>query len=272
MDDKLLLDVTSAPCDIKIEHRESRPEFPKRALWVLAHVISGSVVVEQGSRTAVLGPGTLWICDMGQETGLHTSVNAHLSLISLPCDEPVVNTTLFGNTAIRAIAGGPGISNATASLLRTVTADLPQFSEDSIRTAHRSIGLLLHSALHDCRRGGDLWTDGQERNFVLNVLRFIRDNLADTELGPAMIARHFHISLRQLHRIFEGECRGVAHEILHQRIDHCARELRDPAQRHMKVSLIAARWGITDASKFSRQFRSVLGVSPREYRAGHGTG
>ncbi|MGI5460886.1 helix-turn-helix domain-containing protein [Streptomyces sp. CA-249302] len=166
------------------------------------------------------------------------------------------------------IDGTSGISNATACLLRAVTMNLTHFSEESIRVVYRSIRMLLDTVLAESMHDMEYAGQGSEGDAEA-IRQFIARNLADISLGPAMIADSFHISVRQLHRIFEGEHRGVAHEVLEQRIHRCASDLRDPALRHENVSAIALRWGIDDASKFSRQFRSVLGVSPREYRAGH---
>ncbi|MFE4491890.1 helix-turn-helix domain-containing protein [Streptomyces niveus] len=94
-------------------------------------------------------------------------------------------------------------------------------------------------------------------------------NIANPALDPTLVARAFHISVRQLHRLFEDEEETVGQEIRARRIQRCAEELRNPHHHRERISDTAARWGISDASKFSRQFRSTYGVSPRDYRLDH---
>ncbi|WP_416442839.1 helix-turn-helix domain-containing protein [Leucobacter sp. HNU] len=52
-----------------------------------------------------------------------------------------------------------------------------------------------------------------------------------------------------------------------QRLEHCRRDLTNPALTDRPVSAIAARWGFIDAAHFSRVFRAHFGSTPREVRA-----
>jgi AraC-like DNA-binding protein len=97
---------------------------------------------------------------------------------------------------------------------------------------------------------------------------FIRQNLHDPELTPTMVAAAHHISLSYLHRIFQQQASGetVAAWIRGQRLESARRDLADSALRTMPIHAIAARWGISRASDFTRAFRSAYGLSPKEYR------
>ncbi|MFG2293329.1 helix-turn-helix domain-containing protein [Streptomyces sp. NPDC048603] len=111
--------------------------------------------------------------------------------------------------------------------------------------------------------------------FRAQVLRrqidaFIEHHLGDPALGPGAIAAHHHISVRTLHELFRGRPEGVAASIRRRRLERCRADLARPDLGGRPVQAVAARWGYTNASAFSRAFREAFGVSPRDFR--HGTG
>jgi AraC-like DNA-binding protein len=100
------------------------------------------------------------------------------------------------------------------------------------------------------------------------IKRSIDARLGDPALRADALAREHHLSRRSLYRLFEAEGVGVADWIRARRLEHCARDLRDPALAHESITTIALRWGFVNVSHFSRAFRHAYGVAPREYRAG----
>jgi AraC-like DNA-binding protein len=98
-----------------------------------------------------------------------------------------------------------------------------------------------------------------------DVLRFAAANLADPGLSVSSVCRHFAISPRLLHRLFEGEERTFARAVRSMRLKRCARLLADPANR-ATITDIALRHGFTDSASFSRAFRRGYGMTPSEMR------
>ncbi|WP_242624354.1 helix-turn-helix transcriptional regulator [Micromonospora kangleipakensis] len=86
------------------------------------------------------------------------------------------------------------------------------------------------------------------------------------------MAEAHHLSLRSLHRLFEGSGTTVAALIRTGRLDCCYRDLADPRLRHLTVRQVAARCGFRDPAHFSRAFRAAYGLSPREHRERAGRG
>ncbi|GAB2922931.1 helix-turn-helix transcriptional regulator [Streptomyces mayteni] len=111
---------------------------------------------------------------------------------------------------------------------------------------------------------------GQAHALALRVQAFVRRHLGDPDLSPGTIAAAHHISVGYLHRIFRtlGHDTTLAAWIRHERLEGARRQLADPAHRAVPVHRIAARWGFTDAAVFSRTFRAVYGLPPRDYRVG----
>jgi AraC-like DNA-binding protein len=55
--------------------------------------------------------------------------------------------------------------------------------------------------------------------------------------------------------------------VLDQRLARCAHDLIDPRTGHQSVTYIAFSGGFYDGAHFSRAFKAVYDMSPRDYRA-----
>jgi AraC-like DNA-binding protein len=127
---------------------------------------------------------------------------------------------------------------------------------------------LLTSALASrLDREDEVPHESRQHALRLRILAFIEERLADPELSPGGIAAAHFISIRYLHKLFEGEQTTVADWIRHRRLERCRRDLLDPALRSRPVSAIAARWGYHDPSHFNRSFKAAYGMTPGTFRS-----
>jgi AraC-like DNA-binding protein len=96
---------------------------------------------------------------------------------------------------------------------------------------------------------------------------YIEGNLDDPDLDPRAVAAANNVSVRELHRLFEGG-RTVSEVIKARRLERCRRDLLDPALSGVPIYHIARRNGIVHNSYFSRAFKAAYGLTPRQLRAG----
>jgi AraC-like DNA-binding protein len=83
------------------------------------------------------------------------------------------------------------------------------------------------------------------------------------DVGAEALCRHFHVSRSTVYRLFEL-LGGVKHFINGARLERCYGELRGADPRQVKIADVATSWGFTDASSFSRSFRTRFGVPPSQ--------
>jgi AraC-like DNA-binding protein len=95
---------------------------------------------------------------------------------------------------------------------------------------------------------------------------YVRRHLTDPALGPAQIAAEHNMSVRYLYKLFAERHRSLEQWLITERLDAAARQLADPASRHLPIAAVAAHWGFEDAAHFTRRFRRSYGVTPREWR------
>jgi len=108
-------------------------------------------------------------------------------------------------------------------------------------------------------------THDQRSDKLRAVQRYMLDNLGD-DLTPAAIACANGLSERALHRLFGNHGLSVTNWMKKSRLHHCANDLLDPTLASETLTSIAFRWGFNNMSHFSREFRSVFGTSPSDYR------
>lgn len=99
------------------------------------------------------------------------------------------------------------------------------------------------------------------------VIEFIERNIADPDLDIARISEELGYAKRTLHKLFSAEGDTLSRMIWRRRLEHCRRELLDPAQTRRSITEIAFSWGFNDSQHFSRSFKARFGTSPRDYRS-----
>jgi AraC-like DNA-binding protein len=98
------------------------------------------------------------------------------------------------------------------------------------------------------------------------VRRRIETCLTDPTLGVGTLARHFRMTERNLHKLFEGSGETVCGHIRARRLAMCRRDLESPLLAERHVTEIAGHWGFEDPSQFSKLFRTAFGMSASECR------
>lgn len=96
--------------------------------------------------------------------------------------------------------------------------------------------------------------------------RYIREHLAEDNLGPRAVAAALFVSVRHLRAQFELTGTSVGTYIRTQRLERIHDDLCDPALAHRSIQEIASRWGMPEASHLSRAFKAVYGISPSALR------
>ena len=103
---------------------------------------------------------------------------------------------------------------------------------------------------------------------LLNIKDYIKANIRDPELSPAMIAKAGGMSSRYLHWLFNANADAdtVKQYIFRQRLDLCARDLLNPHMKNRKISDIAFYWGFQDTAHFNKRFKQQYAMSPGTFR------
>jgi AraC-like DNA-binding protein len=97
------------------------------------------------------------------------------------------------------------------------------------------------------------------------VERFIRANLAVSDLSPQDIADGCGISVRYLHQLFATQGTTLCGWIRCHRLLMCDEALRDINSRK-SISEIAYLWGFGDHAQFSCHYRAQFGSTPSDAR------
>jgi AraC-like DNA-binding protein len=246
-------------------------ELIRRSDPELYHVVlheEGSTVLTCGHRQTEPRPGDISLLDSSRpyegwhESGAGRYLGFHVPRKLLPIP-PAVTGDLIGAR----LSGRAGIGALLRSFAIQAAGDLSSYTTlDAIRVSTLLIDLVAAFIAHELGNPTVLPTESGRQTLYLQAQRFIQQRLGDPNLAPATIAEAHHVSIRTLHRLFESSGYTVAEWIRTRRLDRCRRDLADPALADRPIHAIAARWGFTVPSHFSRAFQSAYGMSPSEYR------
>jgi len=96
--------------------------------------------------------------------------------------------------------------------------------------------------------------------------RIIQRELSDPEFGPATLARHTGVSLRQLQILYAERGTTPMRIILQHRLALAKKRLLQPACAGRSITQIAFECGFRDLSHFGRVFIGSTGVTPSAWR------
>lgn len=102
-------------------------------------------------------------------------------------------------------------------------------------------------------------------SLIDDICLYILKNLDNTELNLPLICRKFNISPSYLSALFRKHGKGSVNSYIILLRHDLAKELLSSTR--LNVNEIAAKCGYFDAHYFSRAFKKMQGVTPKEYRA-----
>ena len=83
---------------------------------------------------------------------------------------------------------------------------------------------------------------------------------------PFVIIFLLILNLRHLYRLFVVEQQSVNKYIQMKRLEKVEFELKDLKNKKLSITEIALKWGFGDSAHFSKIFKKVYGISPRQFR------
>ncbi|MFJ9038515.1 helix-turn-helix domain-containing protein [Streptomyces sp. NPDC102406] len=236
-------------------------------LVAVALQMSGTTVLTQDDRQVVAHPGDLFVWDAMRPYSLDFPERFCARVVHIP--RPMLGVA---DEDLRRVTGivfstERGCAAVLMPLLATVVASAHLFSPATASGLANGLtdvfaALVAERTDESAQEGG-----GTRNHLVRRVRDHIDENLADPALSPESVARANHISVRYLHRLFEGEGITVSRLIQRRRLEECARELSRDGRAAPTVASVAQRWGFVNPTHFSRVFRSAYGLPPREWRA-----
>lgn len=113
----------------------------------------------------------------------------------------------------------------------------------------------------------DLARQRGERAARLAALRaHVARSYHNPQLSVAHLAKHHHMSVRQIQRLFEEDGTTFTAFLQNQRLEHMRRALADPARAHLLIATLAYEAGFSDLTAFNRLFKQRFGATPTQVR------
>ncbi|MFE1167613.1 helix-turn-helix domain-containing protein [Nocardiopsis sp. NPDC058789] len=180
---------------------------------------------------------------------------------------------LVGRIAGAKFSASSGYGALTKSFLSTLANDPTLHGPSDVDRLSTVLCDLLSGMFAQSLEAEDLLPpETRRQTLLLRIKRFIDQRLGDPDLTPFAVASAHHVSVRYLHRIFQEQGDTVTAWIRERRLARARHDLGDETLAHVPVYLIARKWGFSSAAVFSRTFRDVYGVSPRDVRPGRTSG
>ncbi|MFJ3922247.1 helix-turn-helix domain-containing protein [Streptomyces sp. NPDC090022] len=252
--------------------RRSDPET-----YELTLLLSGSLQVAQAGRETALSAGdfNLWSSSLPSRSRAPVGGPGTAPSDALVLHLPRSRVALPESRVDRLLAGGSlshqGVGAVLARHLTSVVQEAEHLSDvDGRRLGAITADLATAFLAHHIDAADSLPPPTRHRMLLGRIDAFIGDNLADPELSPQVVAARHHISVRLLHRLFEGRGETVSATIRRRRLERCSADLVDPRYADLPVHAVGARWGFRDPASFSRSFRAAFDRTPRDHRHTHG--
>lgn len=235
------------------------------APYLVKFQMSGEALWSQRGNDVHLRPGDFVICSTAEPYSLEFDGPYKMPVLA------VAETTMRHLTPSPDQFLGtrmPG-EDACCSLLSSFVADvlekLPKLPAPMAQRIETNILDLLGGVL--AARSAHAGTERQCATALLEHMKgFVRENLRNRRLGPAMLGSAFGVSTRYVHKLFATESITLTRFVRALRLEACRKMLDDPETSTMSITDIALHWGFYDLSHMTRSFREAYGVAPREYR------
>lgn len=186
---------------------------------------------------------------------IHVTVPTHILRAHIPQD---FSTGLFMPLERPELA-------IAENILTDIFSDDGVLSEDSAKVLIDTVLTLVGNAVRASEEAVPARQTIADRR-LQEVLRFIEVHLSDPQLSTAMVAKGCGISPRYLSFLLRFKGTSFSELVWEQRLEKARDWLRSSDPRDISISEIAYGVGFKSPAHFSRMFKRVFGLNPREFR------
>jgi len=226
--------------------------------------LSGSSMVVQGDREAVLHPGELVIYDSTSPYTLLNDTGMTGEFFRIPHRALAMPHNMIRNACAVSLSPGHPLTSLTNDFLRRLAADPALFTAPNADLVAHPIEL-VRAVIATHLKVSDLAVESLAATLPLRILEYARNHLHDPDLCAEQIAAAHYISVRYLYKVLAERGISLADWIRTHRLEACRQELAR-ARPATIIAAVARRHGFCDISSFSRAFRAEYGLSPGEWR------
>lgn len=251
--------------------RQSDPEVLQACLTV-----RGGIGLSQSGRHAQTKAGDLLLWDSSRPFSGSMTAAGHggqreevsTLIMQVPRSALPFHSDTLDRLTLTTMPGRPGAGALFGRYLTDLMEHASMYEEgDAVRLAGATLDLLSAALAQVARAEGCLPPETQQTVLRIRIEEFIQQHLGDPDLTPNTIAAVHRISTRYLHKLFQGQEATVAKRIRLGRLNRIHQDLADPRLGARSIGAIAAQWGFLEPRQFSRAFRAVYGLTPREHRS-----
>lgn len=229
--------------------------------------LSGTAIVEQDDRQAVLQPGDFAMYDATRPYDLTMprefeqlvlQFDRRFLLERCPSPEPLTAIRMSNNSSVTAPV------SAFLRSLGSMTQDAAHPVSHQLATSALD---LLGVALAD-QFGDDASPAAGRTKHFLRACTYVNAYADDPDLDPQRIGSAIGVSVRYLHQLFKDNETSVNRYIMSRRLARSMDELVSPLHTERSITDIAMSHGFKTAAHFSRSFSEAYGITPSEARRG----
>lgn len=225
----------------------------------------GVALVQQDGRECRVEAGDIFMIDPQRKFFIETGEILTHSIYM----EPEVLRNLvpdFDHYTARVINGRAGTGALFSGMLDGMFGLAPSLDEDTADRIAESLPYVFSTALSSLAVDQPIPPSRLKQLHKQRILRYMRDNLRDSDLSAASIAGAVNLSTRYVYELFSDEQESLMKRVWSSRLERCRAELSASSSVSRSIGEIAYYWGFNDVAHFSRSFRKAYGMSPREYR------
>ena len=224
----------------------------------------GGCALDVEGRAEEVQVGDVCILDMTRASTLRAPDYSSLSII-LP--RALIEPDLADPDALhgRILRRSNPLNTMLVSHLRTLLAEAPALGLAEAGAAARGTAALIAAFAGASSHGRDTVARFATTQSLQVARRIIEENIDNADLGTDFICRRLGVSRAKLYRLFEP-IGGISQYIQQRRLRRAYQDITDPRYAQDRVGAIAARYGFSSVSVFSRAFRQTYGVSPSQLR------